>query len=113
MKRDAPDVPNPEPTMRPTVIVDTTGPLPEGLLETLGITLVTIFVLSQNLAGPHGLLTSPQQFLDHTQLQLVPSYVTSSNGNVERRLPELRPIQTLVMSSKVESTCFTRPCCLL
>ncbi len=52
-----------ESTLSPAAIVDVAGPLPEGLLETLGTAQVPM---------------------------LTRSYVTSSNGNVEHTLPELR-----------------------
>ncbi len=41
------------------------------------------------LPRPYGLRSSPQQMLDRIQLQVVPSYVASSNGEQERRHSEL------------------------
>jgi hypothetical protein len=41
------------------------------------------------LPRPYGLRSSPQQWLDRIQLQEVPPYVASSNGNLERRHSEL------------------------
>jgi hypothetical protein len=41
------------------------------------------------LPRPYGLRSSSQQMLDRIQLQEVPSYVASSNGNLERRHAEL------------------------
>ncbi len=41
------------------------------------------------LPRPNGLRSSSQQWLDRIQLQEVPPYVASSNGNLERRHSEL------------------------
>jgi hypothetical protein len=58
--RAPPVVPNPESTPSTAAIVDVAGPLPEGLLKTLGAAQVTM------LTRLYALRASPQQFLDRT-----------------------------------------------
>ena len=62
--------PNPESTLSPAAAVDFAGPLPKGLLETLGTAQSTM------LNRSYGLRISPQQFLYRIQVQVVPSNVS-------------------------------------
>ena len=77
-----PPAPDPELVLNPAAIADAAGPLPEELLETLGVIQITL------LPAQYGVRTSPRQFL-----QLVTPHVLSSNGNVERRFSQLRPFR--------------------
>jgi hypothetical protein len=53
------------------------------------------------LPRPYGLRSSLQQWLDRIQLQEVPSYVASLNGNLERRFSELRSLSRHAFDGQV------------